>query len=113
MLRLADYWVWDSWVADDGEQYHLYFLQAPRSLGDPGLRHVHATVGHATSRDLVDWSCLGQCLGPADTGFDDLAIWTGSAVRADNRPLDGGALGSARARDRSDPTDARRGGCAA
>jgi beta-fructofuranosidase len=31
MLSLADYWIWDSWIADDGETYHLYFLQAPRS----------------------------------------------------------------------------------
>jgi beta-fructofuranosidase len=83
VLRLEDHWVWDSWVADDGELYHLFFLQAPRALGDPGLRHVHATVGHATSRDLVGWDYLGQCLGPAETGFDDLGIWTGSVVRAD------------------------------
>ena len=33
MLRLDDLWVWDSWVADDGDLYHLFFLQAPRSLG--------------------------------------------------------------------------------
>jgi beta-fructofuranosidase len=85
VLRLEEYWVWDSWVADDGDLYHLYFLHAPRSLGDPGLRHVNATVGHATSRDLVTWDYLGQCLGPADTGFDDLAIWTGSVVRAEGR----------------------------
>ena len=65
MLRLDDHWVWDSWVADDGRTYHLFFLQAPRSLGDPDLRHVHATVGHATSTDLVSWRYLGQCLGPA------------------------------------------------
>jgi len=85
VLRLDDHWVWDSWVADDGDQYHLFFLQAPRSLGDPGLRHIHATVGHATSTDLVTWDYLGQCLGPAETGFDDLAIWTGSVVRAQDR----------------------------
>src|SRR4051812_23371389 len=35
VLRLDDQWVWDSWVADDGELYHLFFLQAPRALGDP------------------------------------------------------------------------------
>ena len=34
MLRLADDWVWDSWIADDGERYHLFFLKAPRALGD-------------------------------------------------------------------------------
>ena len=80
MLRLDDQWVWDSWVADDGERYHLFFLQAPRSLGDPGKRHVNARVGHAVSTDLVTWDYLGESLGPADTGFDDLAIWTGSVV---------------------------------
>ena len=85
MLRLDDLWVWDSWVADDGDLYHLFFLQAPRSLGDPAKRHTAARVGHATSRDLVTWDYLGECLGPAETGFDDLAIWTGSVVRDGDR----------------------------
>ena len=80
MLRLDDQWVWDSWVADDGERYHLYFLQAPRSLGDPSRRHTRATVGHAVSRDLVSWEYLGQTFGPGESGFDDLAVWTGSVV---------------------------------
>ena len=85
MLRLADEWVWDSWVADDGDLFHLYFLKAPRALGDPALRHTSATVGHATSRDLVSWEYLGQCLGPAETGFDDRAVWTGSVLAAQGR----------------------------
>ena len=55
MFRLEDEWVWDSWVADDGDRYHLYFLKVPRVIGDPGLRHTSATVGHATSRDLRTW----------------------------------------------------------
>jgi beta-fructofuranosidase len=82
MLRLNDQWVWDSWVADDGDRYHLFFLMAPRSLGDPGKRHVAATVGHATSQDLVAWKYLGETFGPGPSGFDDLAIWTGSVIRA-------------------------------
>jgi hypothetical protein len=84
MLRLDDSFVWDSWIADDGDLYHLYFLKAPRSLGSPGLRHTNATVGHATSRDLVDWDYLGETFGPSPQGqgaFDDLGIWTGSVVR--------------------------------
>jgi beta-fructofuranosidase len=84
VLRLDDHWIWDSWVADDGDRYHLFFLQAPRSLGDPELRHLSATVGHATSTDLVSWDYHGPCLTPAETGFDDLAIWTGSVVRAED-----------------------------
>ncbi len=84
MLRLEDAWVWDSWVADDGERYHLFFLKAPRSLGDPGLRHGRAVVGHATSTDLVDWHLEPDALRPAAGSWDDLAIWTGSVARGDD-----------------------------
>ncbi|HEU4999307.1 MAG TPA: glycosyl hydrolase [Lapillicoccus sp.] len=85
MLRLPDHWVWDSWVADDGTDYHLFFLMAPRSLRDPGMRHTAARVGHAVSRDLIDWDFRGECFGPSEAGFDDLAIWTGSVVREGDR----------------------------
>ncbi len=86
VLRLDDAWVWDSWVADDGDRYHLFFLSAPRSLGDPAHRHVNATVGHAVSTDLVTWEHLGRTLGPGAAGrFDDLALWTGSVVRDGSR----------------------------
>ena len=83
MLRLDDYYVWDWWVADDGKRYHLFFLQAPRSVGDPANRHVNAEIGHATSRDLVDWDDLGPTFQPSEIGrraFDDMAIWTGSVL---------------------------------
>jgi beta-fructofuranosidase len=73
MLRLPDDWVWDSWVADDGETYHLYFLKAPRALEDPSRRHARAVIGHATSTDLVDWTDRGTTLLPAESGWDDLA----------------------------------------
>ena len=84
MLRLPDDWVWDSWIAQDGETYHLYYLKAPRALEDPTLRHARATIGHATSSDLVDWTDLGTTLAPSADGWDDLALWTGSTVRADD-----------------------------
>jgi beta-fructofuranosidase len=84
VLRLPDDWVWDSWVADDGERYHLYFLKAPRALLDPGLRHTRATIGHATSADLHEWTYHGEVLAPDPTGWDDLALWTGSVVRGDD-----------------------------
>lgn len=81
MLELTDSWLWDSWIADDGETYHLYFLQAPRALGDPVRRHTAATIGHATSPDLVSWEYHGTTLGPEPGGWDDLALWTGSVSR--------------------------------
>ncbi len=82
MLRLADWWIWDFWLADDGGAYHVFFLKARRSLGDPELRHLNAAVGHATSKDLVQWTEAADVLAPAASpAFDDLATWTGSVVR--------------------------------
>jgi beta-fructofuranosidase len=83
LLRLPDHWVWDSWVADDGDAYHLFFLKAPRSEEGPGSRHARARVGHAVSTDLVTWQECPDALGPLPGGWDDLAIWTGSVVRDD------------------------------
>jgi beta-fructofuranosidase len=86
VLRLADRWVWDSWHADDGEHLHLFYLQAPRSLGDPHLRHWNATVGHAISDDLRRWTVVDDALHPGPPGaWDDLAIWTGSVIAVDGR----------------------------
>jgi beta-fructofuranosidase len=84
MLRLPDDWIWDSWIADDGERYHLFFLKAPRSLLDAGQRHTAATIGHAISTDLTTWEYVGDALRPSAGGWDDLALWTGSVVRADD-----------------------------
>lgn len=81
----AECWVWDFWLADDGETYHLYYLRAPRSLGDPDLRHRNASVGHATSRDLRSWTDHGVVLDHGAPGDPDAtATWTGSVVRGDD-----------------------------
>jgi beta-fructofuranosidase len=85
-LRLARHWLWDFWFAQDGDDVHVFYLQAPRSLGDPELRHRNASVGHAVSRDLRTWRVLPDALGPGAPGeFDDLATWTGSVLRHDGR----------------------------
>ena len=84
MLRLSDTWVWDSWVADSGDAYHLFFLQAPATPDEPGRRHTSATIGVATSTDLENWTYEGTTLGPQPGGWDDLALWTGSVIRGDD-----------------------------
>ena len=81
-FTLDTHWVWDFWLADDGDLFHMYYLHAPKSLGDQHLRHRNARVGHATSRDLVTWTDLGPVLGPGGDGeFDETATWTGSVLR--------------------------------
>ena len=77
-----DYWVWDFWLADDGKQFHLFYLHAPKSLGNPDLRHRNARIGHATSTDLRSWTDHGQAFDAGVPGsFDGSATWTGSVVR--------------------------------
>lgn len=83
-LALPDRWVWDFWFAHDGDDVHVFYLQAPRALGDPDRRHHNATIGHAVSQDLRTWEVLPDALGPGDgEEFDSLATWTGSVMRHD------------------------------
>jgi beta-fructofuranosidase len=79
---LRDEYVWDFWFTYDEQHrlHHLFFLHAPRTLGDPDLRHRNARVGHAVSPDLMSWEQLADPL-PQPAGFDDLAQWTGCALR--------------------------------
>jgi beta-fructofuranosidase len=100
VFRSETHWRWDFWFApedppeDDTEDHtgdgpgaargrvHLFYLFAPKSLGDPELRHVNARVGHAVSTDLRTWTDLGEALPPALPGTaDDMATWTGSVIR--------------------------------
>lgn len=82
MLRSATDWIWDFWLADDGADFHLFYLHAPRSLRDPDLRHWNVRVGHAVSPDLRAWTEVGDVLAPGAVGdIDDRATWTGSVVR--------------------------------
>jgi len=83
VFHLPDSWVWDFWIADTGDEYHLFFLFASRALGDPDRRHRRASIGHARSHDLVHWDRLADAVVRSDApAFDDVATWTGSIVRA-------------------------------
>lgn len=82
-FTLPDHWVWDFWIVTDGQTHHLYYLHAPRSLGDESLRHRNARIGHATSPDLRAWTDHGVVLEPGTAGRpDETATWTGSVVAA-------------------------------
>jgi len=84
VIAIDGKWIWDSWYTKDGDTYHGYFLQADTSLGDPDLRHFNVTQGHATSKDLVNWTHLGTTFAPSSTtAWDDGTTWTGSVVRDD------------------------------
>lgn len=83
VFATKDMWHWDSWYVQDGDLWHGYFLQAPKSLIDPDARHLKATQRHATSRDLVTWTDLGTTFEPQRGGpaWDDSTTWTGSVLQ--------------------------------
>jgi beta-fructofuranosidase len=81
-LALTDQWIWDFWLYRDGADWHIYFLKADKSLGNPELRHRNVTQGHAIGRDLVDWTYKGTGFAPAPApAWDDWTTWTGSVLR--------------------------------
>ena len=86
MLAVDGRWVWDFWIADDGDAYHLFYLSAPDSLGHETLRHRNARIDHAVSTDLVEWSLVGNVLAAQGGEADDAtACWTGCVVPHEGR----------------------------
>ena len=82
MLSLPDKWVWDFWFAQNGDDYHIFYLQAPKKLKIEQYRHHNANIGHAVSQNLIDWEILPDALTPGSEGsWDDLATWTGCTVQ--------------------------------
>ena len=82
VIALDDQWIWDSWYVRDGDTWHGFFLKAPKSIGDPDLRHFNVSQGHATSRDLKAWEHRGTILAPApEPAWDDYTTWTGSVLK--------------------------------
>ncbi|MEY2663828.1 MAG: hypothetical protein RIR35_636 [Actinomycetota bacterium] len=81
VLKYDDRYVWDHWTFDDGEKFHIFYLQAQRQTNNASERHLNASIGHATSTNLKNWSEVGTALQKSTLGsWDDLATWTGSVV---------------------------------
>ena len=85
MLKFNDKWIWDFWFTKNNDEYHVFYLQAPKSLIDERKRHHNATIGHAVSTDLINWDVLPNAISPSQDGsWDDLATWTGSVIKKDD-----------------------------
>lgn len=81
MIAFEDRWVWDFWLVHDGQRHHIYYLSAPRSLGDEQRRHRAAQIGHSSSTDLTHWTHHGTVLDLEPAVRSSRSRWTGSIVR--------------------------------
>jgi beta-fructofuranosidase len=82
VLSLKNKWIWDFWLVKNGEEWHIYFLQADNTFPDPEMRHRNVTQGHAVSKDLINWDHKGTCFAPSKgPAWDDWTTWTGSTLQ--------------------------------
>ena len=83
MISLNNNWVWDFWFAQDESDIHIFYLQAPKIIGDESLRHWNVSIGHAVSQDLVNWEILPDALAPSTEygAWDNYTTWTGSIIK--------------------------------
>ena len=83
VLKYEDRYVWDHWMYREGENFHMFYLQAKRETKNASERHEKASIGHAISQDLINWSEVGTAITKSLPGsWDDLATWTGSIIQS-------------------------------
>ena len=53
MLPLPEYWIWDSWIADDGELYHLAAPLVQQRNGEWALTAIWSRKGSSLSKSSI------------------------------------------------------------
>jgi beta-fructofuranosidase len=82
MLKHPGNHLGDSWYFIEGETIHCYYLTCPNSI----KRHTAWSIGHAVSRDLVNWTIEDILLRPGEPGsYDEICLATGSVIKAFDR----------------------------
>jgi beta-fructofuranosidase len=78
--------LWDTWFIKENNYYHVFYLQALPSK-NPNERHdKKVSIGHAVSRNLINWEELPTALEPGkENSWDNLALWTGSIIKKDKK----------------------------
>lgn len=82
------YHVGDAWYFVDGDVIHMFYLTAKIKGENSSLTQANMDpfVGHAVSRDLVNWEMLPPALQTGPPGsWDDLQLCTGSIIKREGR----------------------------
>jgi len=77
--------LWDPWFIDEGGIHHLFHLQADIAANFNRRNISNISIGHAISKDLVNWEQLPTVLKPGGVNeWDNKNLWSGCAARKDN-----------------------------
>jgi beta-fructofuranosidase len=85
-VQHPDRHVWDFWYHFDRSTgiFHLFYLNADRSLVAQDQHHLSSQVGYATTKDFltIEW-VSDRVLGADPHGWDDTSIWSGDVIKVD------------------------------
>lgn len=75
--------MWDTWYLNHDGEVHAFHLQVLAPESERTLREAYG-IGHAVSRNLLDWKELPNALEPGEAGSgEDLNLFTGCAFEKD------------------------------
>jgi beta-fructofuranosidase len=81
MLQDPGHYIGDAWYYVAGDVVHAFYLVCPESVPP----HTRWDIGHATSRDLVNWELHSLALTHGDAGTWSECLATGSIFRRNGR----------------------------
>lgn len=81
MLKHTDHHVGDVWFYIEGDLAHAFYLVCPHATPP----HTHWDIGHATSRDLINWEIHPLALRQGDAGSWDECLATGCVFRMNDQ----------------------------
>lgn len=78
---------WDFWYHfdKDSDIFHVFYLNADRSLVPEKKHHFASRVGYAITKDFSDVKWVNHnVFAASDEGWDNTSIWTGDVVKIRN-----------------------------
>jgi len=79
--------VWDFWYffKSETETFHVFFLNADRSLKANEEHHFSSEIGYATTRDFISFTWIdNNVLSARENEWFNTSIWTGDVVKVKN-----------------------------
>jgi sucrose-6-phosphate hydrolase SacC (GH32 family) len=83
-LAYSDRYAWDFWYYFDENKgiFHVFYLNADRSLVPENRHHFASRVGYAITKDFSTIERVNDSVFAAsEEGWDNTSIWTGDVVR--------------------------------